>query len=87
MVLREKCSFLVVFFRGGLIKSQYICASPFSPLRWQLQAARDPGARPIACLPAFRRQTDRLPAVQQPEEPGQVQRPRARLLPEELRRR
>lgn len=56
-------------------------------LRWQLEAARDPGARPVACLPAFRRQTDRLPAVQQPEEPGQVPGPRARLLPEELRRR
>lgn len=51
----------------------------------QLQAARDPGARPLASLPAFRRKANRLPAVQQPEEPRQVQRPRARLLPEELR--
>lgn len=53
----------------------------------QLQAARDPGARPVACLSAFRRKTDRLPAVQQPEEPRKVQRTWTRLLPEELRRR
>lgn len=52
----------------------------------QLQAARDPGARPVSCLPAIRWKEDRLPPVQQPEEP-QVQRARARLLPEELRRR
>lgn len=56
-------------------------------LRWQLQAARDPGARPVASLPALRWETDGLPALQQPEEPGQVQGPRPRLLPEELRRR
>lgn len=51
----------------------------------QLQAARDPGARPVACLSAFWRKADGLPAVQQPEEPRQVQGPGARLLPEELR--
>lgn len=56
-------------------------------LRWQLQAPGDPGPGPVACFPAFRWQTDRLPAVQQPEEPGQVQGPRPGLLPEELRRR
>ena len=53
----------------------------------QLQAARDPSARPVACLSAFWRKADRLPAVQQPEEPRQVQRAGARLLSEELRRR
>ncbi len=41
-------------------------------LRPQLQAARDPGARPVSCLSAFWRKADRLPAVQQPEEPRQI---------------
>lgn len=62
----------------------WLSSCPVCP---QLQAARDPGARPVSSLPAIRREADRLPAVQQPEEPGQVQRAGAGLLPEELRRR
>lgn len=63
-----------------------IMCNPFFFLL-QLQAARDSGARPVTCLSAFWRKKDRLPAVQQPEEPRQVQRTRTRLLPEKLRRR
>lgn len=55
------------------------CARP------QLEAARHLGARPVACFSSLWRKENRLPAVQQPEEPRQVPRTGAGLLSEELR--
>lgn len=70
--------FIIMFF----FSSQLLfcgCARP------QLEAARHPGARPVACFSSLWRKENRLPAVQQPEEPRQVQRTWAGLLSEELR--
>lgn len=77
--LRGRCVTSLTFSLTSCCHARPVCP--------QLQAPRDPGARPLTRLPAVRRKADRLLAVQQPEEPRQVPRARAGLLSEKLRRR
>lgn len=83
--------FLILIHVAALVTDALLRVWPdrclLCPAYPQLQAARDPGARPVTCLPAVRWKTDRLPAVQQPEEPRQVPRARTGLLSQKLRRR